>query len=268
MSWLQWQLARESARSYEHVMVTSVLLPAAEVLIDRLPPAAGNAVLDAGCGTGTVSRLVVPLVGPSGKVVGVDVNEAMLEVAHQVCPKAHLETGDVRELQVPSSAFDVVYAAHTIQFVAERSLAAREIARVTKPGGRVGVTTWCSLDRNPYFGAVHDALLDILGADVAGPLAVACSLGSATELESLLEKAGLVDIAVEEVSMDRPLGELERFVPSHLASTPMSGVVRGAGGEAMNTMVGLVVAKLDPGHSRDVVVPFRQLVATASRPAS
>jgi len=111
---------------------------------------------------------------------------------------------------------------------------------------------------------VHDALKTTLGSDVAGPLAVACSLGSAEELARLLERAGLTRVEVEEVTMHLPLGELERFVPFHLASTPMAGVVRGAGDEAMAAMVAQGVARLDPAHTRDVVIPFRQLIATAT----
>ena len=266
MSSLQWQLARDAARSYEQVMVSAVLLPAAEVLLDRLTPGPGEAVLDAGCGTGTLTRLVAPLVGPMGRVVGVDINPHMIDVAKPLCPKAHLEVGDARELAAATAAFDVVYAAHLMQFVAERSLAAQEIARVTRPGGRVGVTTWSSREGSPYFGAVHDALKHTLGSDVAGPLAVACSLGSAAELRTLLERSGLTHVTVREMTMHLPLGELERFVPFHLASTPMSGVVRGASDEAMNEIVSQVVGRLDPGHTHDVVIPFRQLVALATRP--
>jgi ubiquinone/menaquinone biosynthesis C-methylase UbiE len=265
MSWLQWQLARESARSYEQVMVSAVLLPAAEVLVDRLKPSPGDVVLDAGCGTGTVSRLVVPLVGPGGRVVGVDVNPNMIDVARQICPSARLDVGDVRELACAPGSFDLVYAAHTVQFVAERSLAVQELARVTRAGGRVGVTTWSSFDRCPYFAAVHDALLHTLGADVAGPLAVACSLGDAADLQRLLVNARLEAVAVEEVMMNLPLEELGRFVPHHLASTPMAGVVRGAGDEAMAQMINIVTQRLGAQPDRPATVPFSQLVASATK---
>lgn len=265
MSWLQWQLARESARSYDKVMVPAVLMPAARELVARLAPADGDAVLDAGCGSGTVCRLVGDAVGPTGRVVGVDVNENMLEVARKVCPLGHFEVGDVRELKAQDGAFDVVYAAHLVQFVAERALAVGELARVTRAGGRVGVTTWAPFPANPYFAAVHDALARTLGDEVAAPLGVACSLGESGDAWTLLHGAGLVDVRVEEHAFTAELGALETFVPHHLLSTPMSGVVRGAGDEAMAEMVGRVVRRLDAQHSGAVRVRFSQLVATATR---
>jgi hypothetical protein len=101
---------------------------------------------------------------------------------------------------------------------------------------------------------------------VAAPLEVACSLGSLSELAGLLTGAGLEGLSLEEVTLDLPLGALETFVPHHLASTPMAGVVRGAGDEAMAELVGQVVHRLDAMHSHDVTIPFTQLVALASAP--
>ena len=64
------------------------------------PPASspGCRVLDVACGTGIVARTAADLVGPSGAVVGVDVNEAMLTVARRVRPDLDWRQGDVAAL--------------------------------------------------------------------------------------------------------------------------------------------------------------------------
>lgn len=266
MSALQLQLANDSARHYEEVLVPAYLGPAARAVVDRASPAVGESVLDVGCGTGAATREARRLVGPEGHVLGVDVNRYMLQVARVTSPGAEFREGDVRQLPLRDGGFDVAVCANTLQFVPERARAAQQMARVLRPGGRVGVGTWETIDRNPYFEALAGAISATMGVQVATQLTSACTLGTPEELWGVLVAGGFCEVQVEKASLDVVLPDLGRFVPRHLASTPMAAAFRGAGDEAVAAVVRDVEASLGAGGRDGQHVAFRLLVATAHVP--
>ena len=262
MTSLQWQLARESALHYEQVLVPAYVGPAADRLVERAGLHRGESVLDVGCGTGVAARAARAAVGPGGPVVGIDVNRYMLDVARALSHDVDFREGDARQLPVADHTYDVVLCAHTLQFLADRPRVCGQLARVVRPGGRVLVSAWESLDRNPYYAALADALLAVMGPEVAFAITSACTLGGERALRDLLAGAGLAGVTVDDVEFDVRLGDLATFIPRHIGATPMALAFRGAGDEAVAEVVDDVRARLDPGHRGDVTVPFRQWVAT------
>jgi ubiquinone/menaquinone biosynthesis C-methylase UbiE len=105
----------------------------------------GMRVLDVGCGTGVVTRDVARRVGARGTVVGVDPSSALLAVARR---RARLEEsgarpsfrqGDGLALPFASASFDVALAVTVLLHVPGSDRVLGEMARVTRPGGRVAV---------------------------------------------------------------------------------------------------------------------------------
>jgi len=263
MTSLQWQLARDSALHYEQVLVPAYVGRAADLLVERACLRPHESVLDVGCGTGVAARAARAVLGPGSPVVGIDVNRHMLEVARTLAHDIEYREGDARQLPVRDHAFDVVLCAHTLQFLADRPRVCDQLARVTVPGGRVVISAWESLDRNPYYAALADALLAVMGAEVAFAITSACTLGGERALRGLLTGAGLTEVTVDDVEFTVRLGDLSTFIPRHLGATPMATAFRGAGDEAVSAVVDEVRGRLDPAHHGDVTVPFRQWVVTA-----
>lgn len=110
-----------------------------------VPVGAGDRVLEVGCGTGVVVRDLVALVGRKGEVVGVDSSRLLLGRARRLCREAAghahvaLRVADGARLPFAANRFDVALAITVILHVADPQLVVREMARVTRPGGRVGV---------------------------------------------------------------------------------------------------------------------------------
>jgi SAM-dependent methyltransferase len=75
------QQASNPVESYHNFLGPALFAPWAKLLIERAAPGPGEQVLDLACGTGIVTRQVAPLVGETGKVVGVDISPDMLAVA-------------------------------------------------------------------------------------------------------------------------------------------------------------------------------------------
>ncbi|AUG79484.1 ubiquinone biosynthesis methyltransferase UbiE [Kitasatospora sp. MMS16-BH015] len=114
----------------------------AAYLLPELRP--GQALLDVGCGPGTITADLAEAVGPTGRVVAVDTSAEVLAAAAEYVAGRGLanvvfEVADVHELPYREGEFDVVHAHQVVQHVADPDRALREMCRVAAPGGVVGV---------------------------------------------------------------------------------------------------------------------------------
>jgi ubiquinone/menaquinone biosynthesis C-methylase UbiE len=126
--------------------------PVVSAVLARANLLPGERVLDLGTGTGAVAEQAARAVGPRGEVVGVDISAAMLALARQRAEELGLanlryEEGQGEALPASDGAFDVVLASLSLMYVIDRTAAAREIARVLRPGGRLVAAVWAGPDR-------------------------------------------------------------------------------------------------------------------------
>lgn len=106
------------------------------------PLAAGQTVLDIGCGAGMDLLLAARRVGPQGRALGVEMTEAMIDRARSAARAAGLSQVDVRKgdataLPLPDASVDVVISNGVLNLVPEKEKAFCEIVRVLRPGGRL-----------------------------------------------------------------------------------------------------------------------------------
>jgi ubiquinone/menaquinone biosynthesis C-methylase UbiE len=105
----------------------------------------GQRVLDVGCGSGVIARDVARRVQPNGRVVGIDPSPALIAAARELASATDVATsisfrvGDCRALPLADHSFDVVIAATVLTHVPDAHRGILEMARVARPGGRVGV---------------------------------------------------------------------------------------------------------------------------------
>lgn len=106
-----------------------------------ISPEPGTRILDAGCGSGWLSRLIAQRM-PSREVVGVDINPDYLEFAQNKVDEAGLENvshkvANLSELPFESADFDTVWSLMVLMLLPNRQDALTELSRVTKSNGRV-----------------------------------------------------------------------------------------------------------------------------------
>lgn len=109
-------------------------------LAGLLRPRPGERFLDVGCGTGYLMRILSPVAGPKGQVVGVDPSPEMIAHARRRAQaNCEFEVAEAHKLPFPDASFDGVVSSLAVHHVPEesRQTALREMFRVLKPGGRV-----------------------------------------------------------------------------------------------------------------------------------
>lgn len=109
-------------------------------VFEALMPQAGMHLLDVGCGSGHFVRELARAVGPSGRILGIDVSDDQLTVARENCadyPVVELLNADVCELPMEDGSLDAVSSIQTLEYVPSVDRALSEIRRALKPGGRV-----------------------------------------------------------------------------------------------------------------------------------
>jgi arsenite methyltransferase len=106
--------------------------------------AVGESVLDLGSGAGTDSLVAAQMVGPTGKVVGVDMTAAMLAKARRAADDLGVTNtefieGEVESLPFADESFDVVISNGVIDLIPDKDAVYSEVYRVLVPGGRVQI---------------------------------------------------------------------------------------------------------------------------------
>ncbi|MFI7450200.1 class I SAM-dependent methyltransferase [Nonomuraea sp. NPDC049714] len=100
----------------------------------------GDRVLDVGCGTGYLTRILAPLIGPAGQVTGVDPSAPVIDYARRRAPgNCTYRVGAGQALDLPDAGYDVVVSSLAVHHMpaGERGTAVREMFRVLRPGGRL-----------------------------------------------------------------------------------------------------------------------------------
>jgi arsenite methyltransferase len=151
----------------------------------------GERVLDLGSGGGIDVLLSAKRVGPTGRAIGLDMTDEMLALAQRNAADAGVSNveflkGQIEAIPLPADSVDVVISNCVINLAADKPAVFREIARVLKPGGRMGVTDIVAEDR---LTAEDRAERGSFTGCIAGAL-------SFSEFRSGLEGVGLVDVTL------------------------------------------------------------------------
>src|ERR671915_183083 len=123
--------------------ITETIADIHEVVTERLAPESGDRWLDFACGTGAVAERAA---AAGARVTGLDLAPALIETAKERAAELGLEieyvVGDVEQMELADASFDKVSSTCGIMFAPDHEAAARELARVTKPGGRIALANW------------------------------------------------------------------------------------------------------------------------------
>ena len=121
-----------------------------KAVLDSLQLQAGEEVLDIGTGLGHLALEMAEITGKDSKITGIDLNEPMLELAHQKCkdyPWIEFNKENATNLTFSDESFDVAVSVQVYEYVPDINKALSEMYRILKPGGRAVIvaTDWKSI---------------------------------------------------------------------------------------------------------------------------
>jgi SAM-dependent methyltransferase len=191
-------------------------------LIDLMAPRPGDAILDVGCGAGSLDRLLARRVGGANPITAVDVNPFLLGEAAALAAAEGLGStiafseGNAEALPFPDNSYECVFSVTALEECdADRAIA--EMMRVAKPGGRVGVIVR-AIDMPQWWNVpVPESLRRKLETP---PQSVSPAGVADASLYRRMRSAGLRDLVCYPalVTLDRPEGPIWRFREDHVLS--------------------------------------------------
>jgi len=275
------QLGRDAAIRYQEVAVPWIHGPFAAALVELAAPRRGESVLDVGCGTGAAARVAAAAVGPTGRVVGLDINVGRLEVARSLDASTERGPGDPEPatiewmeasadaMPLPNASFDLVVSAQAIQFPPDTDAAAAELRRVLRPGGRAAVSVWREPSTSPLFAAEIATVVARLGAEAVGGFLAAFEMADPARLVTSLAAAGLENVDVSRIDLLLDLPPLADWAPRHLAGTSVAPALASAApGLARELGADIAQALADYMTPDGVRVPFSSWVIQGRTPAT
>jgi ubiquinone/menaquinone biosynthesis C-methylase UbiE len=209
--------------SYESHMVPALFGPWASQLVQRANPQPGEQVLDVACGTGITARHIVPHLGSSGRVVGLDFNLNMIRVGRAAAERESRAIvwvqGRAEQLGIVDGYFDLVTCQFGLMLFPDRPAALSEMRRVLRKGGRLVLSVWQGLDRHPFFQTLHEVSKQRLWTS---GVESAFSLGDSGELRRYLTDAGFQDVEVEPVSITARFPNPQEFLDWEIDVDPLT----------------------------------------------
>ncbi|OWW04703.1 methyltransferase type 11 [Rhizobium sp. R72] len=190
-------------------------------------------VLDVAAGTGEPGLTAAAML-PHGNVTVTDLSERMLAVAAENAARRGLtnfktKVCDANALPFPNAGFDSILCRFGFMFFPDMALAAREFARVAKPGARVCAAVWSGPENNPWATTIMSAItrhVDIPASPPGSPGLFRCAPSGL--MRATFEEAGLTDLSEEEVSSIMTHESPERYwdFMTDIAAPVVAGLAR------------------------------------------
>jgi SAM-dependent methyltransferase len=137
------QRARTMWGSGDYAAISDLIAEMGTTTVDRVELREGEEALDVGCGDGNAT---IPAARTGARVTGLDLTPSLLEAGRAAAAEAGVQIewveGDAEQLPFDDTSFDVVISTVGSMFAPDHRAAAREIARVLRPGGRLGIASW------------------------------------------------------------------------------------------------------------------------------
>jgi SAM-dependent methyltransferase len=209
-----------------HVQAAA-MAPDCAVMLERIGVNAGWRCVDLGCGPGGITALLSERVGPTGRVVGLDADEAFLEHARRTAaPNVMFVAGDAYHTGLPDRAFDLVHTRFLASTAGKPEALLAESIRLTRPGGVVAMqepdmTTLVCYPPHPAWERLRTALIGAFAS-------VNADINLARSLYFVVCRSGLGDVQYRPFLIGVRAGEaMVDYLPSTVES--LAGTIVGRG---------------------------------------
>jgi enediyne biosynthesis protein CalE5 len=263
-----WQSVAQGWRRWEP-MFQSFSWPLALRMAAVAEVGSGQRVLDVGCGIGDPTLQVAVLVGPHGRVLGLDIAEGMIAIARERAAAlglshAEFRVDDVTTAALPATDFDVVLGRWSLIYLEDVPRVLERLRSALVPGGRIAVTAWAPPDVNPWFTVPQEALARIRRVPPQDPdLPGVFHLSTDGALARALVGAGFQAVGQERVVLSQPArdgAEFWRMMTD--TGGPLAPLIEELSSAEMGQVAADVAARLERYRAGDVLrVPAQAQLA-------
>ncbi len=219
------QISSTAADTYEEFFVPALFQEWPERVLDAAHVKSGDRILDVACGTGVLARAAAERVGPTGSVIGLDINEGMLAVAEKKSLQIKWKHGRAESLPFEDGSFDAVVSQFGLMFFEDRSAAIREMTRVLSSGGHLAVAIWDTLENTPGYASMAALLKRLFGVQTAEALYAPYSLGNTKDLLPLFNDSNLQDIQINTVNGTARFSSINAWVFTDIKGWTLSNSI-------------------------------------------
>jgi ubiquinone/menaquinone biosynthesis C-methylase UbiE len=202
----EFSFAEDSvAKAYDTILVPSLFEPWAVQLIQDNQPWEDTKVLDLACGTGIVTRELANNVNNNGSVIALDINSQMIDLARIRCAEwKNIEfiEGSGDSLAISDNGLDAVVCQQGFQFFPNKEVAAIEIYRVLKLGGKAIISTWCPVSECEIFRIICETLEAMNEIEISRTMRIPFDYMTQQQLRIPFIKAGFKNIVVSKQEMN------------------------------------------------------------------
>lgn len=187
------------AVAYADVLVPILFEPWARALVETDLAWQGSRVLDLATGTGIVAQRLAARVGAAGSVVGMDMNQEMLDAAMARAgsqPNLSFALCSAEAIDAPDDSFDFVVCQQGFQFFSDKHRSAEQIRRVLRENGTAIVSVWRPVAECDFFGAICRSLEAIGEHEISAAMRVPFDFLPTDELVAPFESAGFSAVTV------------------------------------------------------------------------
>lgn len=264
----RYALAGSAPERYERNMVPAIFEPFARGLLGYANLHKGEHIIDVACGTGIVARLAWPLVTRGGRVVGLDVSAAMLDVARSVAEEAGMsiewQESDAASMPIADGAFDAALCQLGLQYFADRHAALMEMHRLLRASGRLVLSVLRPVEYNPGHALFADVLERHVSKAAAATRRAPFVLSDRNEIRELVTGAGFHDVVIQlDVRVVR-FPSAEAMIRIMMVGTPLAAAMAEADAAVLQTVIAEVTEGLSAYEDdKGLALPMQAWVVTA-----
>lgn len=259
------QVISSAAEIYDEFFLPALFEAWPPEMIARAGVRPGMRVVDVACGTGVLAIEAARATQPGGSVVGVDLNPGMLKVARSKDPGIDWREAPAEALPFDSDEFDAVLCQFGLMFFHDRHAAIREMLRVLRPGGRLAIAVWDSLENTPGYFAITRLLSRLFGDEIADLLRAPYVLGDVKTLNDHLLESGIQAPTVSRVGGEARFPSIRSWINTDVRGWTLADKLDDGQFEEL-----VAEAEVELSHlvSEDGSVEFDHpaLIATAQKP--